>query len=402
MKYNEIKVGDTETITKIISESDVSSFVDLTGDDNPLHVDENYAKNTSFKKRVVHGMLVASYISTVIGTKLPGKGALWLSQSLEFLSPVRIGDQITVSVEVIHKSDSQNVITLDVEIRTGENSIVQRGQANVKILETGSKSKGPSLQKSESKELKNSEKVAIVTGSSRGIGRAVAIDLAKSGFNVIVNCKKDVVTAQELVDFINNKGFSAYLVKADVSNEAACSELVSEVIGKFGRIDVLVNNVSGNIVSSELKDLKWEKIIRDMNIQVGSAFHLSRLCSTHMVSNKFGRIINIGSIETEGVPTSGWYSYNISKSALNSLTKSLALELGPNGITVNTVSPGMTNTDLISEIPDKNRIIYKMQTPLRRLTEPNDVANMVSFLVTDSSSYITGENVKVCGGKVMN
>lgn len=402
MKYNEIKVGDTETITKTISEGDVSSFVELTGDDNPLHVDENYARNTSFKKRVVHGMLVASYISTIIGTKLPGKGALWLSQSLEFLSPVRIGDQITVSVEVIHKSDSQNVITLDIEIRTGENSIVQRGQANVKILETGLKSEEPLIHKSESKESKSSGKVAIITGSSRGIGRAVAIDLAKSGFNVIVNCKKDVTKAQDLVDFINNNGFSAHLVKADVSNEAACLELVSEVISKFGRIDVLVNNVSGSIVSSELKDLKWEKVITDMNVQVGSAFHLSRFCSPYMISNKFGRIINIGSIETSGVPTSGWYSYNISKSALNSLTRSLALELGPDGITVNTVSPGMTNTDLISDIPDKNRIIYKMQTPLRRLTEPSDVANMVNFLVSDSSSYITGENVKVCGGKVMN
>ena len=115
-KYDSIKLGDTAEIKHVITNEDLSKFVDLTGDDNRLHVDKNYAKNTSFKKQVVHGMLGASFISTIIGTKLPGDGALWYSQSLEFLLPVRIGDIITVKAEVIKKNDRNSSVELKTDI----------------------------------------------------------------------------------------------------------------------------------------------------------------------------------------------------------------------------------------------------------------------------------------------
>ncbi len=111
-KYSEINVGDKETLSHTITKSDIEKFVQLTGDDNRLHVDEKFASTTQFKKPVVHGMLGASFISTIIGTKLPGDGALWFSQSLEFLLPVRIGDALTVTAEVLKKNDKEQIIEL--------------------------------------------------------------------------------------------------------------------------------------------------------------------------------------------------------------------------------------------------------------------------------------------------
>ena len=137
-KYDSIKLGDTAEIKHVITNEDLSKFVDLTGDDNRLHVDKNYAKNTSFKKQVVHGMLGASFISTIIGTKLPGDGALWYSQSLEFLLPVRIGDIITVKAEVIKKNDRNRSVELitDIYNQNNKNATYRNPQLPYKILLT--------------------------------------------------------------------------------------------------------------------------------------------------------------------------------------------------------------------------------------------------------------------------
>ena len=131
MKYEEIQVGTTQQLTHTITQADIEKFVDLSGDDNKLHVDKAFAARTSFKKPVVHGMIGASFISTVIGTKLPGDGALWYSQTLDFLLPVRIGDMITVVAEVIKKNDRERSIELDVRIFNQIRQIVTRGISKV-------------------------------------------------------------------------------------------------------------------------------------------------------------------------------------------------------------------------------------------------------------------------------
>jgi 3-oxoacyl-[acyl-carrier protein] reductase len=135
-KYSEINVGDKEALRHTITKSDIEKFVQLTGDDNRLHVDEKFARTTHFKKPVVHGMLGASFISTIIGTKLPGDGALWFSQSLEFLLPVRVGDALTVTAEVLKKNDKEQIIELKTEIHNQNRQIVTKGIAKVKVIET--------------------------------------------------------------------------------------------------------------------------------------------------------------------------------------------------------------------------------------------------------------------------
>ena len=133
--FKKWKVGDSESLKHIIEKKDLDDFAKLTGDDNPLHMDETYAAKTSFGQRVVHGMLSASFISTIIGTKLPGKGALWISQTLDFHAPARIGDNITVTASIKNKSESQRILSLDIEIKNQHNIKLITGKSLVKAIE---------------------------------------------------------------------------------------------------------------------------------------------------------------------------------------------------------------------------------------------------------------------------
>tara|TARA_B110000196_G_C20753466_1_gene478750 strand:+ start:118 stop:561 length:444 start_codon:yes stop_codon:yes gene_type:complete len=133
--FEKWKIGDKEILKRIIQKKDVDDFAKLTGDYNPLHMDDNFVSKTRFGKPVVHGMLSASFISTIIGTKIPGSGALWISQSLNFLEPVRIGDEITILASIIGKSESQKVLSLDIEIENQHKSKVITGNSKVKVVE---------------------------------------------------------------------------------------------------------------------------------------------------------------------------------------------------------------------------------------------------------------------------
>lgn len=183
MKYEEIQVGTTQQLTHTITQADIEKFVDLSGDDNKLHVDKAFAARTSFKKPVVHGMIGASFISTVIGTKLPGDGALWYSQTLDFLLPVRIGDMITVVAEVIKKNDRERSIELDVRIFNQNRQIVTRGISKVKVIDED-------IPVNENLENEENPRVALVIGATGGIGNATCLQLAKDGFNLILHYNK--------------------------------------------------------------------------------------------------------------------------------------------------------------------------------------------------------------------
>lgn len=161
-RFAEMNVGDEAQILHVITEEDVEAFVKLTGDNNPLHVDDDYAARTSLKRRVVHGMLTASFISTIVGTKLPGKGALWYEQQIRFLTPVRIGEQIRVLAKVRHKSPGQRILVLDTFVFGEEGRTVIEGQAKVKVLK-------PEIRKKEDTVPEKQKGAVIVTGASRGL-----------------------------------------------------------------------------------------------------------------------------------------------------------------------------------------------------------------------------------------
>lgn len=391
-RMDAINIGDEAEICHTITETDVDTFARLTGDNNPLHMDENFAAGTNFQKRVVHGMLTASFISTLIGTKLPGEGALWFEQQTRFISPVRIGEKIRVWAKVKHKSMSQRVVVLETLIFGDDGRQVVAGEAKVKILKQEEKMERNSFQEN---------KAVVVSGSSRGIGAAIAIELAANGYPVVINYRRDEEQAIKTKDQITASGGRAIIFKADIANEAEVNQMVALANEQFGGLSGIVNNACGNIEIKGFAELSWEEIQNHLDIQLKGAFNLSKAALPFFQEQKYGTIVNIGSVYTENVPPIKMLSYVTAKSAMLGFSKSLATELGPLGIRVNTISPGMTHTDLISNVPEKTKLTTKMQTPLRRLAAAEEIAGTVGFLFSEKARFITGENIRVCGGVAM-
>ena len=392
-RFEKIAVGDEAEIFHTITANDLDSFAEVTGDINPLHMDDSYAATTSFKKRVVHGMLTASFISTMIGTKLPGKGSLWYEQRLRFLAPARIGENIRVWAKVKHKSLSMRIITIETLVfGDGERKLIE-GEAKVKVLKPEMKDKS---------NLEIQEKGAvIITGASRGIGAAIAKELALAGYPVVVNYNKSTSHSEDIVRHINAQKGKAVAFQANVIDRNSVHGMVDFAIDKFRYISGIVNNASPPIHSMDFAQISWADIQTHIDVQIKGAYHLCQAVLPHLLEAKKGVIVNMSSIVADNVPPAKWMPYTMAKAALVSFSRSLAVEYGPKGIRVNCVSPGMTQTDLIADVPEKAKMVAKMQTTLRRLAVPEDIAGVVSFLFSDKAKHITGENIRVCGGIIM-
>ena len=393
MKYEEIQVGTTQQLTHTITQADIEKFVDLSGDDNKLHVDKAFAARTSFKKPVVHGMIGASFISTVIGTKLPGDGALWYSQTLDFLLPVRIGDMITVVAEVIKKNDRERSIELDVRIFNQNRQIVTRGISKVKVIDED-------IPVNENLENEENPRVALVIGATGGIGNATCLQLAKDGFNLILHYNKNKDKARKLQEEIKALGREVYICQGDVNQLADIDALIDFSIRKFSGMDVLVNCAAFPIPTIKATDLLWTDFLTQLEINIKVNLLLIQKVLPVMVGNGYGKIITLSSEATDK-PNANWAHYITAKSALEGLTKSLAYELAPKGIRINMVSPSMVSTELTADIPEKMKLMTAAQTPLRRLARPEDVAGVISFLASSKSDFLVGENIRLNGGQVM-
>jgi len=395
--FDAIQVGETQTLTKHITEADVRKFVEMTGDDNPLHVDRAYAETTSFKDIVVHGMLGASFISTVIGTKLPGTGALWVSQNMEFLLPVRLGDVLTISATVVKKHERERLLELDTRIVNQNQQLILTGVGKVKVLVAAEPEAKPAADAR--------PRVAIVTGGAGGIGKAICQRLAADGFDVVVNYRGQADRAAQIVSEINaaagdGKG-RALAVQADIATEAGAQALFAAAVKAFGAVSVLVNNASPRINPKPFSATGWDDVQQQLDVQVKGAFLMTSAVTPEMASRKWGRIVNITSQVLDGPPSVTWTGYAMAKGALQVFSNYMAAELGPQGITVNCVSPGMCETTLIGDIPEKAQLMIARQTPLRRLAKPSDVAAAVAYLVSDDAGFITGDTIAVNGGMAM-
>jgi 3-oxoacyl-[acyl-carrier protein] reductase len=392
--FESISVGDTRSLVRTITEADVRRFVDMTGDDNPLHVDRAFAETTAFKDVVVHGMLGASFLSTVIGTQLPGTGALWISQNMEFLLPVRLGDELTVSATVVAKHDRERLLELDTRIVNQNQQVVLSGRGKVKVLATAA----PTVASAPEER----PRVAIVTGGAGGIGRAICRRLAADGHHVVVNYRSRADRAADVVaDITAAGGVGAIAVQADIAADAGAQALHEAALREFGSVGVLVNNASPRINPRPLAALEWADVQAQLDVQVKGAFAMTRAVAPEMAERGWGRIVNITSQVLEGPPSVTWTGYAMAKGALAVFSRYMAAELGPKGITVNCVAPGMTETSLIGDIPEKAQLMAARQTPLRRLATPADVAAAVAYLVSDDAGFVTGDTLAVNGGSAM-
>ncbi|MFP2930403.1 3-oxoacyl-[acyl-carrier-protein] reductase [Pyxidicoccus sp. 3LG] len=244
------------------------------------------------------------------------------------------------------------------------------------------------------------DKVVLVTGGSRGIGRACAVAFARAGAaTVVISYAGNEAAANETVGLIQAAGAKAEAVKFDVSDTAACASAIDNIVKSHGRLDVLVNNagVAVDGLVMRVKDEDWDKQL-DTNLR--GAFALIRAASRPMMKQRGGAIINVTSVVGE-MGNGGQVAYSASKAGLIGLTKSVARELSSRNIRVNAVSPGFIGTDMTSHLNDELRQKMLEGIPLGRLGNPEEVAGAVLFLAGDAASYITGEVLKVNGGMYM-
>lgn len=242
-------------------------------------------------------------------------------------------------------------------------------------------------------------KVALITGASRGIGSETAYELASRGAKVIVNYANSESSAVETVERIKNNGGEAELSKFDVSDFHSVQKEVNGLLGKFEHIDILVNNagITKDGLFLRMKEDDWDKVF-DVNIK--GAFNCTKSVARSMLNRRYGRIINIVSVVGEmGNP--GQINYSSSKAGLIGFTKSAAKEFASRGITVNAVSPGFIETDITDVLPDRVKDKYRESIPLGRFGRPEDISKVIAFLASDSASYITGEIIRVNGGLYM-
>ncbi|MDX2077263.1 MAG: 3-oxoacyl-[acyl-carrier-protein] reductase [bacterium] len=242
-------------------------------------------------------------------------------------------------------------------------------------------------------------KIAVVTGGSRGIGRAICVELAKRGAHVIVNYNTNQEAAQSVIDEINADGGSASSLQADVSDEIQAQKLIKEATGVHGKIDILVNN-AGITRDNVIMMMKADDFDAVINANLRSTWLCSKAAVRSMMSKRYGRIINITSVS--GIMgQSGQTNYSASKAGIIGFTKALAREVASRNITVNAVAPGFVLTDLTKDLPAELTAQLNSFIPLGRWGEAGDVAKAVAFLASDESSYITGHVLNVDGGMAM-
>ena len=242
-------------------------------------------------------------------------------------------------------------------------------------------------------------KTAVVTGASRGIGRAIAIKLAKLGANIVVNYRNSVEAVQEVVKEIEALGVKALAVQCDISNFSDVESMMKQSMAEFGSIDILVNN-AGITKDGLLMRMKEEEFDSVIDINLKGAFNCTRHVSAIMLKQRSGRIINISSVS--GLTgNAGQVNYSSAKAGIVGMTKAVAKELASRGVTCNAVAPGYIQTDMTEGLSDKVKETIMNNIPLKRLGSAEDVANTVAFLASEEASYITGQVISVDGGMVM-
>lgn len=242
-------------------------------------------------------------------------------------------------------------------------------------------------------------KTVVVTGASRGIGKEIALKLASLGANVVVNYCNSLKEANEVVDQIIKMGSKAIVAKGDVSEFEDAKRIIDEAVKIFGRIDILVNNagITKDNLIIKMKEEDFDKVIK---INLKGCFNCSKYASRLMLRQKAGCIVNLSSV-IGVIGNAGQCNYSASKAGVIGLTKSLAKEFGSRGIRVNAVAPGFIETDMTEKLSDGSKKAMLDLIPLKRVGRPEDVANVVAFLVSEDANYITGQVINIDGGMVI-
>jgi 3-oxoacyl-[acyl-carrier protein] reductase len=240
------------------------------------------------------------------------------------------------------------------------------------------------------------DRVALITGASRGLGRAIALQLVSQGARVALNYVSRDDAAQSLANEITSRDGEALLVKADIAQADAVKAMISQILKRWGKIDILVNNagITRDSLLPRMGDDTWDDVI---NTNLRGAYLCTKFALRSMMNQSWGRIINVSSLAGE-IGNAGQANYSAAKGGLNALTRSVAREVGACNITVNAVAPGFIITDMTDRLPQAARESILARIPLRRFGRPEDVAELVGFLASEQASYITAQIIDIDGG----
>jgi len=247
----------------------------------------------------------------------------------------------------------------------------------------------------------NFTKVALVAGGSRGIGEATSRLLASRGMRVVVNYRSSDADATAVVDAIHAAGGESMSVRADVSKPDEVDRLMEAVSAQWGTVDVLVNTVLIPYAINALQEISWAEFGGKLQDEMLAAFTLTRAVTPGMIDKGYGRIVHLGTNLARN-PREGMIALGASKAALTAFARYVAQELGPHGITVNVVSPGMVGTQISTTVPEAIRVRIISATPLGRIARPEDVARVIAFYADDDSGFMTGTSAPVNGGLAMD
>ena len=397
--FDDIAIGQVFQIERSFSAQDVLAFAAVSGDYSPLHVDAAYGAGTEFGACVVHGVLLASLFSQLVGMQVPGKHALYLGQDLTFRRPVLVGETVRAIAKVSGKSESTRTLVLNTEIRSHDDKVVVMGTAKVKVRDGAKRPQAAEPLVAQIADV--ARPVALVTGASRGMGAEIAKTLARRGFAVAVNYFRSGDRADAVVLEILQAGGEAMAFQADVRDAGAVTAMVAQVVDRLGAPTVLVNSAVGEFANRPLSELRWADFTAHLDYQLKAVLNTCQSVQPLMKAAGGGAIVNLLSQVVGGTPSTGMADYVSAKSALMGLSKAMAAEWAEAGVRVNMVSPGLTRTEMTEHYHER---IFKMEaarTPLKRIATPADVANSVAYLASEDSAFITGVNVYVTGGQSM-
>jgi 3-oxoacyl-[acyl-carrier protein] reductase len=387
---HEFSVGQSHTLKFVVDEALIESFAQFSGDRNPLHIDSAAARAFGYPRQVAHGAITVAFLSQIIGMELPGPGALWLGHSVDWLAPVYLEDEIELEATITRLSVAAGVILLKVRAQNQHGTSVMTAECKVRISEMSNRSTNSNGVK----------RVALVLGGSRGIGAAITRRLANEGYNVAINCRPGSAAGGSLVRELAETGLSVGTAPGDMADPKDAERMLQKVLSEFGRVDVVVHCATPPIPPVEAASLKYLDIEAYLRTYlVGTTATLAAVLGG-MKERRFGRFIFLGTSYMFGIPPVGMAAYVAAKSALWGLSRSLATELGPFGITSNMVSPGLTSTDLTGHISARIKEVDARKSPARRLADVDDTAAIVAFLARDEASYINGANLPVTGGPI--
>jgi 3-oxoacyl-[acyl-carrier protein] reductase len=402
LTFDAIEIGQEFEVERAFSRQDVLAFAALSGDFSPLHVDATYAASTEFGDCVVHGVLLASLFSQLVGMRIPGERALYLGQDLAFRRPVLVDESVRAMVRVAGKSAATRTLSLATEIRGVDGKLAVTGTAKVRVRETGSIPVAPAGSVEPQLAPHGSTKqVAIVTGGSGGIGAEIVRALARRGYAVAVNYHQREDKAAAVVASVESSNGIARSFQADVRDPVSVERLVKDVRGTFGTPTILVNTAIGDLEQRPFAQLDWSDFQSHIEYQVKAVFNLSRMVYPLMKEAGGGVLVNVLSQVVAGAPPAHMADYVVAKYALEGLSKALAAEWAGEGIRVNMVSPGLTRTELTEFHHERVFKAESVRTPLRRLATVDDIAHAVAYLVSEEAAFLTGINLFVTGGQVM-